>query len=83
MTTIRTFAGGLVEFAEAFRILWEAQLAAKTREVDKALEVAPESKENARIKQFRERIAAAKAKADKLKQGAEEEPKEPIRARDK
>jgi hypothetical protein len=46
MTTIRTFAGGLVEFAEEFRILWEAQLAAKTREVDKALEglaaVAPE-----------------------------------------
>ena len=38
MTTIRTFAGGLVEFAEDFRILWEAQLAAKTREVDKALE---------------------------------------------
>ncbi|MFU8866161.1 MAG: hypothetical protein ACNA7O_19835 [Rhodobacterales bacterium] len=38
MTTIRTFAGGLVEFAEGFRILWEAQLAAKTREVDKALE---------------------------------------------
>lgn len=38
MTTIRTFAGGLVELAEAFRILWEAQLAAKTREVDKALE---------------------------------------------
>lgn len=38
MTTIRTFAGALVEFAEAFRILWEAQLAAKTREVDKALE---------------------------------------------
>ncbi|WP_211216563.1 hypothetical protein [Yoonia vestfoldensis] len=38
MTTIRTFAGGLVEFAEAFRILWEAQLAAKTRKVDKALE---------------------------------------------
>lgn len=38
MTTIRTFAGGLVEFAEAFRILWEAQLASKTREVDKALE---------------------------------------------
>lgn len=38
MTTIRTFAGGLVEFAEEFRILWEAQLAAKTREVDKALE---------------------------------------------
>jgi transposase-like protein len=38
MTTIRTFAGGLIEFAEAFRILWEAQLAAKTREVDKALE---------------------------------------------
>lgn len=38
MTTIRTFAGGLVEFAEEFRILWEAQLAAKTREVYKALE---------------------------------------------
>ena len=38
MTTIRTFAGGLAEFAEEFRILWEAQLAAKTREVDKALE---------------------------------------------
>ena len=38
MTTIRTFAGGLVEFAEEFRILWEAALAAKTREVDKALE---------------------------------------------
>lgn len=38
MTTIRTFAGGLAEFAEAFRILWTAQLAAKTREVDKALE---------------------------------------------
>ncbi|BDW84866.1 helix-turn-helix domain-containing protein [Roseicyclus marinus] len=38
MTMIRTFAGGLVEFAEAFRSLWEAQLAAKTREVDKALE---------------------------------------------
>ena len=38
MTTIRTFAGGLIEFAEAFRILWEAQLAAKTHEVDKALE---------------------------------------------
>lgn len=38
MTTIRTFAGGLVEFAEKFRILWEAQLAAMTREVDKALE---------------------------------------------
>lgn len=38
MTTIRTFAGGLVEFAEAFRILWEAQLAAKTRLVEKALE---------------------------------------------
>lgn len=38
MTTIRTFAGGLVEFAEEFRILWGAQLAAKTREVDKALE---------------------------------------------
>ncbi len=38
MTTIRTFAGGLVEFAEAFRSLWEAQLAAKAREVDKALE---------------------------------------------
>jgi len=38
MTTIRTFAGGLVEFAEEFRILWEEQLAAMTREVDKALE---------------------------------------------
>ena len=38
MTTIRTFAGGLVEFAEAFRIPWEEQLAAMTREVDKALE---------------------------------------------
>src|SRR6056297_3296084 len=38
MTTIRTFAGGLVEFAEAFCILWEAQLAAMTLEVDKALE---------------------------------------------
>lgn len=38
MTTIRTFAGGLAEFAEEFRILWAAQLAAKTREVDKALE---------------------------------------------
>ena len=38
MATIRTFAGGLVEFAEEFRILWEAQLAAMTREVDKALE---------------------------------------------
>jgi hypothetical protein len=38
MTTIRTFAGGLVEFAEAFRILWAGQMAAKTREVDKALE---------------------------------------------
>ena len=38
MTTIRTFARGLVQFAEKFRILWEAQLAAKTREVDKALE---------------------------------------------
>lgn len=38
MTAIRTFAGGLVEFAEEFRILWEAQLAAQTREVDKALE---------------------------------------------
>jgi transposase-like protein len=37
MITIRTFAGGLVEFAEEFRILWEAQLAEKTREVDKAL----------------------------------------------
>ena len=46
MTTIRTFAGGLVEFAEAFRILWEAQLAAKTCEVDKALEgLAPEAPE--------------------------------------
>lgn len=38
MMTIRTFAGDLAEFAEAFRILWAAQLAAKTREVDKALE---------------------------------------------
>ncbi|MBN8293405.1 helix-turn-helix domain-containing protein [Rhodobacter sp. NTK016B] len=38
MTTIRTFAGGLVEFAEAFRILWEAQLTKKAYEVDKALE---------------------------------------------
>ncbi len=38
MTTIRTFAGGLVEFAEKFRILWEAQLATMTHEVDKALE---------------------------------------------
>lgn len=37
MTTIRTFAGGLAEFAEAFRILWTAQLAAKTREIDKEL----------------------------------------------
>lgn len=46
MTTIRTFAGGLVELADEFRILWEGELAAKTREVDKALEglaaVAPE-----------------------------------------
>jgi len=38
MTTIRTFAAGLVEFAEEFRILWAAQLAKKAREVDKALE---------------------------------------------
>lgn len=38
MTTIRTFAGGLVEFAEEFRMLWQAEMAAKTREVDKALE---------------------------------------------
>lgn len=38
MTTIRTCTGGLVEFAEGFRILWEEQLAAMTREVDKALE---------------------------------------------
>lgn len=37
MTTIRTFAGGLFEFAEEFCILWEEQLAAMTREVDKAL----------------------------------------------
>jgi transposase-like protein len=37
ITTIRTFAGGMVEFAEEFRILWEEQLAAMTREVDKAL----------------------------------------------
>jgi transposase-like protein len=41
MTTIRAFASGLAEFAEAFRILWEAELAAKTREVDKALEGLP------------------------------------------
>lgn len=38
MTAIRTFAGGLVEFAEAFRFLWEAQLTKKACEVDKALE---------------------------------------------
>lgn len=38
MTTIRTFAGGLVDFADEFRILWEAQLAATTRQVDRALE---------------------------------------------
>jgi len=38
LTTIRTFARGLAEFAEEFRILWGEQLAAKTREVDKALE---------------------------------------------
>ena len=38
MNTIRAFAGGLVEFAEEFRNLWEAQQAAMTREVDKALE---------------------------------------------
>ncbi|MBN7787727.1 hypothetical protein JYP51_22645 [Ponticoccus gilvus] len=38
LTTIRTFAGGLAEFAEGFRILWETQQAAMTREVDKALE---------------------------------------------
>lgn len=38
LTTIRTFAKGLAEFAEEFRILWGEQLAAKTREVDKALE---------------------------------------------
>ncbi len=44
MTTIRTFAGGLVEFAEEFRILWEAQLAAMTRTVDEAL-VGVEAKE--------------------------------------
>ncbi|MCI5041715.1 MAG: hypothetical protein MRY81_18775, partial [Donghicola eburneus] len=31
MTTIRTFAGGLLECAEEFRILWKGQLAAKTR----------------------------------------------------
>lgn len=37
MTTIRTFAGCLFEFAEEFRILWEEQLATMTREVDKAL----------------------------------------------
>lgn len=38
MATIRTFAGGLAEFGEEFRVLWEEQLAAMTREVDKALE---------------------------------------------
>jgi transposase-like protein len=38
MAKIRTFAGGLAQFAEAFRILWGAQLAAKAREVGKALE---------------------------------------------
>uniref|UniRef100_UPI001CBB49BF hypothetical protein n=1 Tax=Tateyamaria pelophila TaxID=328415 RepID=UPI001CBB49BF len=38
MTTIRTFSRGLVEFAEGFRILWEAQLAEKARKVDKARE---------------------------------------------
>ncbi len=38
MTTIRTFAAGLVDFAEAFRMLWQAELADKAREVDKALE---------------------------------------------
>lgn len=37
MATIRIFAGGLAQFAEAFRILWQAELAARTREVDKAL----------------------------------------------
>lgn len=37
MTTIRTFAGGLVEFAKEFRILWEARQAAMMREVDKVL----------------------------------------------
>jgi transposase-like protein len=38
ITTIRAFAGGMAAFAEEFRILWEAQVAAKTHEVDKALE---------------------------------------------
>ncbi|RGP37532.1 helix-turn-helix domain-containing protein [Pseudotabrizicola alkalilacus] len=37
MTTIRTFAGGLFEFAEEFCILWEELLAAMACEVDKAL----------------------------------------------
>jgi hypothetical protein len=46
MTTIRTFARGLVEFAEEFRFLWEAQQAAMTREVDKAFEgLAPKASE--------------------------------------
>lgn len=38
MATIRTFAGGLVEFTEEFRILWDAVLAEKARAVDEALE---------------------------------------------
>ncbi|MDO9639126.1 MAG: helix-turn-helix domain-containing protein [Pseudotabrizicola sp.] len=38
LTTIRTFARGFLTFAEGFRILWEAQQAAMTREVNKALE---------------------------------------------
>lgn len=37
MTTIRTFAGFFVDFAEGFRVLREAQQAVMTREVDKAL----------------------------------------------
>lgn len=37
MMTIRTFAGFFVDFAEDFRVLWEAQQAAMTREVDMAL----------------------------------------------
>lgn len=38
IATIRTFAGGFLTFAEEFRILWEAQQAAMTREIEKALE---------------------------------------------
>ncbi|MCC5968944.1 MAG: hypothetical protein JJU15_03255 [Pararhodobacter sp.] len=37
MATIRTFAAYFVDFAEDFRILWEAKQSAMTREVDKAL----------------------------------------------